>query len=72
MTAESRPPPRTCLHCASEALMEPVSALLPLSGGAFKKAWRYHCTACSATRYEPARERDLPGWCDRRGGPTIV
>jgi hypothetical protein len=63
----SAPPAKPCLKCTAPELVEPVSAELPEG-----KRWRFHCASCGDTRYEPAREKDVPGWCDRRGGPAIV
>jgi hypothetical protein len=70
--SEPRPPPKECLICTSDALIYPERAEIPLSNGGVKRAWRYHCAVCSATRYEPAREKDVPGMCDERGGPPVV
>ena len=75
------PPPEPCRICPPPTegellLLTPVPCEIERSTDRIL-GWRFECSRCGMRRYVAAaeherRSRDLPGTCDRRGGPAVV
>lgn len=77
------PPPAPCTTCKPPVDGTPAPLITPTLGAVTKKRDLttrdypmavFACPACGSVREEPIERRkaDVPGMCDRRGGPAVV